>query len=79
MAIRAGNTALTPVMLPLALGVTDMTDERFQDEAQYQASLSVARTMLRKGLISKEEFDMVDDFLLEKYNPPLGALFAHRR
>ncbi len=79
MAIRAENTAPTPVMSPPALGVTGMSDERFQDEARYQASLSVVKTMLRKGLISKEEFDIIDNFLLEKYDPPLGTLFAHRR
>ena len=56
-----------------------MSDERFQCEARYQASLSIAKAMLRNGLISQEEFDKIDDFLLEKYCPPIGTLFAHGR
>lgn len=56
-----------------------MSDESFLREARYQASLSIAKAMLRQGLISREEFGKIDDFLLEKYRPPLGTLFAHGR
>ena len=56
-----------------------MSDERFQCEARYQVSISIAKAMLRRGLISREEFDKIDGFLLEKYCPPIGSLFSHGR
>ena len=55
-----------------------MNDECFKDEMQYQTSLSIAKTMLRKGLISEEEFDEITEFLLKKYAPLLGALFMQQ-
>lgn len=33
-----------------------MTKEQFQAERLYQMSLSVAKTMLRKGVVSEEEY-----------------------
>ena len=65
-------------MLLTVLGVTGMNDECFKDEMQYQASLSIAKAMLRKGLISEEEFDEITEFLLKKYAPLLGALFVQQ-
>ena len=73
------SIALTPVMLPLDSEVAYMSDEGFLREARYQASLSIAKVMLRRGLISREEFGKIDGFLLEKYHPPLGTLFVHGR
>ena len=55
-----------------------MNDECFKDEIQYQASLSIAKAMLLKGLISEEEFDEITEFLLKKYAPLLGALFVQQ-
>lgn len=73
------NIAPTPVMLPLDSEVAYMSDEGFLREARYQASLSIAKAMLHQGLISREEFGEIDDFLLKKYRPLLGTLFAHGR
>lgn len=56
-----------------------MSDEHFQREARYQASLSIAKAMLRQGLISRYEFEKIEGFLLDKYRPVLGSLFAHGR
>lgn len=56
-----------------------MSVERFQNEVRYQISLSVAKSMLREGIISREEFGKVETFLLDKYTPPLGTLFSHGR
>lgn len=56
-----------------------MSDEHFQREARYQASLSIAKALLRQGLISQDEYKTVDAFLLDKYRPVLGSLFAHGR
>lgn len=66
-------------MLPDALEVTGMENEKFQNEKLYQGSLSIAKTMLKKGLISQAEYAKVEDYLLKKYRPLLGTLFAHGR
>ena len=42
----------------------------------YRISLSVAKSMLEKGIISKEEYSEIDTILLEKYRPALGTLLA---
>ena len=53
-----------------------MTKEQFRDERLYQMSLFVAKTMLRKGIISEEEYSEIDTILLRKYQPILGTLLA---
>ena len=39
-------------------------------------SLSVARSMLKKGIISENEYMEMDTILLEKYRPILSTLLA---
>lgn len=53
-----------------------MSKEQFRAERLYQMSLSVAKSMLEKGIISKEEFTEIDTILLQKYRPTLGTLLA---
>ena len=53
-----------------------MTKEQLQAERLYQMSLSVAKTMLRKGVISEEEYKQIDTILLAKYRPILGTLLS---
>lgn len=54
-----------------------MTDDQFRAEKQYQSSLSIAKSMLEKSIITPEEFAFIDEFLLEKYKPLIGTLFSH--
>lgn len=53
-----------------------MDEKQFRAEKMYRISLSVARSMLEKGIISKEEYSEIDTILLEKYRPTLGTLLA---
>ena len=53
-----------------------MDKEQFRAERLYQMSLSVAKSMLRQGVISKEEFTEIDTILLKKYHPTLGTLLS---
>jgi hypothetical protein len=52
-----------------------MSEEQFKAEKMYQISLSLAKSMLKKGLLTEEEFVMYNAILLEKYHPLLGTLF----
>jgi hypothetical protein len=53
-----------------------VTNEQFERERRYQSAISVARTMLKRGLINEAEFRVIDTMLLEKYKPLLGSLCA---
>lgn len=46
-----------------------MTEKQMSSEIKYQASISPFRSMLKKGLITTEEFHVIDKILQEKYNP----------
>lgn len=51
-----------------------MTREQFERESRYRAALTVAKAMLREGLISDEEYREIDTRLVEKYRPLFGGL-----
>ncbi len=53
-----------------------MDKKQFKSEKLYWISLSTAKTMLEKGIISKEEYEEMNTSLLEKYQPVLGTLLA---
>ena len=51
-----------------------MNKEQFERERLYQATLTLARTMLRRGLITEDELTIIDTKMREKYKPLLGTL-----
>lgn len=53
-----------------------MGQKEFEAELMYRVSLSAARLMLRKSFITPENYQQVDNILLEKYRPVLGTLLA---
>lgn len=53
-----------------------MTEEQFDREKRYQASMSMFRTMLKNGLITEEQYAIIDTKMLGKYRPLLGTLFS---
>lgn len=53
-----------------------MSKEQMKREKLYQITMSMAKRMLDDGLISKEEYAIIDTEMKEKYRPTLGTLFA---
>jgi hypothetical protein len=51
-----------------------MTAEQFRREKLYQTALTIAKTMLERGLITAAEYSSIDTILREKYAPSLGTL-----
>ena len=51
-----------------------MNRDDFRRERLYQASIAVARTMHKNGLITEDELCQIDTIFIEKYRPLLGAL-----
>ena len=77
MEIPSGNTAATPATFRLgSKEARAVTDEQFDREKRYQASMNMFRTMLKNGLITEEQYAIIDTKMLEKYRPLLGTLFS---
>lgn len=56
-----------------------MDEKEFEAEKLYYISMSIARSMLRKGIIDEEVLAIIDTKLLEKYRPISGTLLAGKR
>ena len=80
MEIPAENIAATAVISRLALkAVSHMTEIQFQAEKRYQVAISMAKALLEKGLLTPEEYVVIDTNLLEKFQPALGTLLSEMR
>lgn len=54
---------------------SSMTSEQFKSEKEYQVRMSIMKTMLKMGLITKSEYDKIDTKFLKKYSPIFGGLY----
>lgn len=54
-----------------------MIKEEGKREIVYQMTMSAARQMLEKGLISEEEYKQFDTKMQAKYRPIIGTLFSN--
>ena len=76
-AIPGGNTAPTNAASgTVSKAVMSVSEEQFRAERLYRMSLSIAKTMLKKWIITKDEYLEIDTILLQKYRPTLGTLLA---
>jgi len=56
-----------------------MTDIQFQAEKRYQVAIAMAKALLDKGLLTQEEYAVINTKLLEKFQPALGTLLSEMR
>ena len=49
-----------------------LTKEQFEREGNYRLAVAIMRTLLGKGLLTKEEYLRAKDSLAERYNPVWG-------
>ena len=56
--------------------VMAMNEDQFEREKLYQATMNMFRSMLKKGLITEEQYTIIDTKMLHKSQPLLGTLFA---
>ena len=47
-----------------------------QNEKMYQATMSMARSMLKRYLILEEDYRRINTIFTKKYQPSLGKLFS---
>lgn len=55
-----------------------MSEKQFQAEKLYYISLSIAKSMLEKGVIDQKVFSIIDTKLLEKYRPVSATLLSEK-
>lgn len=53
-----------------------MSNKEFQPEKLYYISVSVAKSMLEKGIIDNKVFGVIETKLLEKYRPVSASLLS---
>ena len=51
-----------------------MTRELFERERDYGAAMSIAKALLRSGLITEKEYRKIDTIFTRKYQPVIGGL-----
>ena len=51
-----------------------MTNDQFERERRYRVAISVAIGMLKQGLISEDEYGIINKTMIEKYKPFFGGL-----
>ena len=77
MAMQKENTALTPAISQTATkAVTGMSEDKFRSEMSYLAALSIAKNLREKGLLSEEEYAVIDTNLRAEFSPSLGTLLS---
>lgn len=54
-----------------------MKQEEGKREIVFQMTMSAARQMLEKGLISEDEYKEFDTKMQQKYQPIFGTLFSN--
>ena len=48
----------------------------FHNELLYQTTMDVVRTMLKKGIITEQDYDRINEIFIEKYHPKTGLIFT---
>lgn len=62
--------------LPCPTNIPQMADDEFNRELHYQISMSITKSMLEKGIIDSELYNLIDAKMLEKYQPIIGSLIS---
>ena len=72
-----GNTAPTPATSQTASkAVMAMSETTFQAELQYQTAISIAKNLRSQGLLTEEEYAVIDTNLQAAFSPSLGTLLS---
>ena len=74
MPVNIGSIAATRAILRIGLGEESlMTNDQFERERRYRVAVSIAAAMLKQSLISEGEYRIINERMIEKYNPFFGG------
>ena len=76
MAMPNENTAVMNAMSLIDLEVMIVSESTFTVEMQYLTALSIAKNLMKKGLLTPEEYAVIDTILTERFKPFLGKLLS---
>lgn len=68
------SSAVRIATIKPGLGVWQVSNINFHDEKMYAATMMIARKLLEKGGISKDDFWQINTIFQKKYKPILGSL-----
>ena len=67
---------MSAISAPGSKAVKSVDNEQFEREKLYQATMNMFHAMLEKGIITEEQYNVIDKKMLQKYRPLLGGLFS---
>ena len=76
MAIRTESIAATSVISQTDLEVAAMSDEQFRNEKLYLATMNIAKSLLKQGVISKEQYEEINTKFTSVYGCYSCTLFT---
>ena len=76
MATDIGSSVPMPVISSPDSEVAVMDKRPFRNEAAFQVTMHLARTMLAKELITEKEYRAFEQEMLLKYQPFFGDLYT---
>ena len=80
MEIAIANTVpMSAISVHASKDATSMNEDQFKRETLYQATMNMFQSMLREGVITREQYTIIDTRMLQKYRPLLGTLFSESR
>lgn len=53
-----------------------MSETAFRAEMQYQTAISIVKNLLCQGLLTEDEYAVIDTKLREDFDPILGTLLS---
>lgn len=71
-----GNIAATIAMYWIVSGAVLMKHDEMKRTAQYESSMNMFRKWLETGLITEDEYAIIDTKMQAKYRPRFGSLFS---
>lgn len=73
--VNIENIVATDATSNTDLGVKmSMTNEQYERERRYRVAVSVAINMLKQGLICEDEYQIINERMIKKYNPFFGGI-----
>ena len=75
MLVTIGDIAAMHATSTIGLGEELlMTIEQFERERRYRVAVSIAAAMLKQSLISEDEYQIINERMIEKCSPFFGGL-----
>ena len=79
MEMRTENTApMSATSQTASKAVMAVNEDQFEREKLYQATMNMFQAMLKDGLITEEQYSIIDTKMREKYQPIFGTLFSDK-